>query len=93
MKDTNKKGMTIEDLAILVGKGFSSIDKKFTDKFNAIDVRLVDVETKLITVEEIVKSTRQEVLNVGDRFVPRYEFDTLLSRVSRIEQKLEGKHK
>ena len=68
MKDTNKKGMTIDDLAIMVGKGFSAIDQKFTDKFNAIDVRLVDVETKLITVEEIVKSTRQEVLNVGDRF-------------------------
>ena len=93
MKGAKKKEMTIEDLAIMVGNGFSAIDRKFTDKFNAIDFRLVGVETRLMTVEELVKNTRRDVLNIGDKFIHRHEFDTLLTRVLRIEEKVEGKHK
>ena len=91
-----KKTTTIDSLAVMVAKGFSSVDKRFDkveDRLTGVEGRLTGVEDRLTTVEEVLKATRQEVLNIGDRFVPRYEFDTLLSRVIRIEQKLEGKHK
>ena len=91
-----KKDITNNDLAVMVANGFSSVDKRFDSvdkRFDAVDKRFDKVENRLTNVEEAIKSTRQDVLKIGDRFVPRYEFDTLLSRVGRIEQRLEGKHK
>ena len=82
MKNVDKKDMKIDDLAVIVAKGFSAVDK-----------RLDNVDKRLEELDDNIKSTRQEVLKVGDRFVPRYEFDNLLTRVIRIEQKLQGKHK
>ena len=88
MKKSNKKNVNLDSLAIMIANGFSSVDKRF----DAVENRLTSVEDRLGTVEDVLKATRQDVLNIGDRFVPRYEFDTLLSRVSRIEQRLQGKH-
>ena len=95
-KSVKKKEMSIDDLAVMVAKGFSSVDERFNEvdkRFNEVDNRFDKVEQRLNDVEDAVKATRQDVLKVGDKFVPRYEFDMLLSRVSRIEQKIEGKHK
>ena len=88
-----KKTTTIDSLAVMVAKGFSSVDKRFDDIDKKFTDRFINVENRLDNVEEVLKATRQDVLKIGDRFVPRYEFDKLLSRVSRIEQRLEGKHK
>ena len=89
MKRSGKKETTIDDLAVMVAKGFSAVDKRF----EIVDKKFEIIDKKLIDLDDSIKATRQDVLRVGDRFVPRYEFDTLLSRVIRIEQKLQGKSK
>ena len=97
MKKVSKKDVTNEDLAQMVANGFSDVHKriggldvKLSGEISSLDAKL---STGITEVREIIKNTRQSVLTIGDKFVPRYEFDTLLSRVVRIEQKLEGKHK
>ena len=86
MKKVSKNDITNEDLAQMVANGFSDVHKQIGDLNTNLSAEISEVR-------EIIKNTRQSVLTVGDKFVPRYEFDTLLSRVVRIEQKLEGKHK
>ena len=85
MKKLSKKDITNEDLAQMVANGFSDVHKQ-------IGHLNTNLSAEVSEVREIIKNTRQSVLTVGDKFVPRYEFDTLLSRVSRIEQRLQGKH-
>ena len=45
----------------------------------------------LIGVEEWIKKVRSDILNMGDRFVPRHEFDSFLMRFHRLEQKVDDK--
>jgi uncharacterized membrane protein YcaP (DUF421 family) len=78
MKKPNKqKKVTIDDLAISidalaisVANGFSAVDKKFDE-----------VGKEINWLKDAMKKTNQDVLNVGDKFVGRYEFDSLLGRV------------
>ncbi|HUC88828.1 MAG TPA: hypothetical protein VMR49_02225 [Candidatus Paceibacterota bacterium] len=91
-KVTNKKNMTIDNLAIMVAKGFESVDKRFdgVDKrFESVDKDIADIKIDLNEVKENLKATRRDVLDLGDRFVPRHEFDNLLIRFGRIERKLQ----
>lgn len=81
------KDITIEDLAIMVANGFGTTHKEIAE----VKHRLCNVEDRLGNVEENLKATRRDVLDIGDRFVPRYEFDNLLIRFGRIEQKVLGK--
>lgn len=75
---------TIDNLAIMVAKGFDRVDAK-------IDKEVGEVKDRLGKVEENLAATRQDVLNLGDRFVPRHEFHNLLVRFDRLEQKVKGK--
>lgn len=89
-----KKETTINNLAVMVAKGFDGVHKEIGEVKNRIkkvDGRLGDVEGRLGNVEENLKATRQDVLNLGDRFVPRYEFDDFRIRFNRLEQKVKGK--
>ncbi|MES2213490.1 MAG: hypothetical protein V4473_01455 [Patescibacteria group bacterium] len=91
MKKPLKKNMTIDGLALMVANGFSAVDKKMenlTDDF--FKVRK-DLSAEISDLREVVTSTRQEVLNIGDKFVHRYEFDRLSSRLSNLEKKVESK--
>ncbi len=57
-----KKNVTINDLAVMVGKGFDSVDKRFdgVDKrFDAIDFRLDKIE-KLILADHKKRIERLE---------------------------------
>lgn len=78
----------------MVAKGFDGVDGRFDtvgSRLDVIDGRLDSVEEKIKEVHEDVKSARRDLLDIGDRFVPRYEFDNLLIRFSRLEQKVIGK--
>jgi len=88
---TKKKSVTIDDLAVMVAKGFKGVDEKFErvdERFVGIDKRFDRLEKEVKEVKENLKATRQDVLNIGDRFVPRNEFDSLLIRFGRLEQKV-----
>jgi len=67
----------IDDLAISTAKGFAGVDKRFDEMDKRVD-----------KLEENIKATRRDVLDIGDRFVPRHEFDSLLFRFSNFEKKV-----
>jgi len=86
-KKSIKKNTTIDDLALMVAKGFSSVE----NRIEKVENRIGKVEEGLKELRENVKATRRDVLDIGDRFVPRYEFDNLLIRFGRLEQRVLGK--
>ena len=82
------------ELARMVARGFSSKDKKFSDKFNRIDKRFdaaderfESIEKSIEGLEESIATTNNNVLSLGDRTVPRFEFESLMTRIVRLERK------
>ncbi len=73
--------MSIDDLAIMVAKGFDRLETKITI-----------VERRVCDVEDLVKVTRHDILDVGDKFISRMEFDSLLVRFNKIEHKVMSKN-
>ena len=68
----------------MVARGCKGVDAKFAE----VDTKM---EKEFEKVENNFKKIRNDILDIGDKFVPRYEFDTLLIRVSRLEQKVKEK--
>lgn len=67
---TKNKKITIDDLAMMVAKGFGSVNKRF-DK---VEDRLGKVEKDILEVKENLGVVRMDVLGIGDRFVSKHEF-------------------
>ena len=89
-----KKSVTIDDLAVMVANGFTRVEDRLgnvEDRLGRVEDRLGKVEGEIKEVRENVKATRYAVLDIGDRFVPRREFDHLLIRVGKLEQKSLGR--
>ena len=84
-KNTN----TIDSLAIMVARGFAGVDKKFEE----VDKKLDVMDKKIENLDDGIKATRRDILDMGDRFVGRFEFDNLALRFSRLEQKVRTKIK
>lgn len=89
---------TIDNLAIMVAKGFDSVENKFAEvnkKFDEvnkkIDKEIGEVKKDIAEVKDNLVATRRDVLEIGDRFVPRYEFHDLLIRFDKLEQKVNTK--
>lgn len=83
----------INNLATMVAKGFESVDKRFESvdkRFEDVDKRFDKIEKRLENVGEDLKlkATRQDMLNFGDRFVLKYEFSDLTTRVGRLERRI-----
>ncbi len=88
-KKVAKKNMSIDDLAIMVARGFDSIDEKFEkvdQKFEKIDERLEKIDNRIKELDTNIKATRGDILNLGEKFVPYYMFDQLSKRVSLLEK-------
>ena len=83
----NKRTATLDSLAISVARGFGRVE----ERFDKTDGRFDKIEKDVGEVKENLKATRRDILDVGDRFVPRFEFDGLLFRVSKLEQKIANK--
>ncbi len=86
------KSVTIDNLAIMVAKGFSRTDEQFAKietRFERVDGQFAKIDTQFEKVEENFKKVRNDILNMGDRFVPRHEFDSFLMRFHRLEQKVD----
>ena len=77
----------MEDLAGMVARGFAGMDTKFAK----VNSQFEKIEKEFEKVEDNFKKIRTDILDIGDKFVPRHEFDTLLIRVSRLEQRVKEK--
>lgn len=89
---------TIDNLAIIVAKGFDGVEKKFDEVNIKIDKEIgevkkdiAEVKKDVAEVKENLSATRRDVLEIGDRFVPRYEFHDLLIRFDKLEQQVKAK--
>lgn len=80
MKKVTNKKMTIDDLAMMVAKGFDEVNKTISSEIS-------EVKKDIAEVKENLASTRRDVLSMGDKFTLKYEFHDLASRVSVLEQK------
>ena len=74
IKEKNKR-ITINHLAIMVASGFESMDTQF-DK----------IEKDISDLKSDIKTTREDILNMNDKFVPLPKFDELASRVTKLEK-------
>ena len=78
----------------MVASGFSRTDEQFAKidaRFEKVDEKFAKIDKRFEEVEENFRKVRNDILNIGDRFVPRHEFDSFLIRFHRLEQKVEGK--
>ena len=85
-KKENKK-ITTDDLAIMIGKGFSGVDKKFEkmdERFDKVENRLEKVENRLEKVENRLEKVEKKI----DVFVDTYDEEKLPMRVEFIENTL-----
>lgn len=84
---TPKKKMTIEDLARITQNGFSGMEKRLNERFDNVESRLTNVEDRLKEVELGQRKNNQDILNLGEKFPTRFEFDNLSTRVWNLEHK------
>lgn len=92
MKKVVKKKITIDDLAIMVAKGFDEVSEKLNKEIGGVKSELNEVKNRLDKIEVDVRATRRDMLNMGDKFVSYSKFDDLSLRVSTLEKK-SGKNK
>ncbi len=83
--------MTLDKLALMIGKGFNGVDKRFAEinatmneKFEAVDKRFDRVDAKF---EQVTKQINNISLSIVD-VVHQEEFDKLESRVITVEEKV-----
>ena len=79
--------MTIDDLAIMVAKGFDGVHNKLGEFKKEVNMRFNETEKDIAEVKENLASTRRDVLSMGDKFTLKYELHDLASRVVLLEQK------
>ena len=93
MKKETKKKITIDDLATIVGKGFSDVSEKFKDVHKKMDKGFSDVNEKFKDVhkgiEDLAIMTGRGFEDVDRRFG---EMDSKLSKkIDDVEEKLSRK--
>lgn len=89
-KNIKNKKITIDDLAIMVAKGFSKVDERFDkvdERFEKVEKDIKEMKYDLNEVKENLQATRNDVLNMHDKFVSSHTFDQLASRVTTLEKK------
>lgn len=99
VKGFERQDKNLENLAQMVARGFLSVEEKMVTKeeFNKfkkeVDSRFDDVDKKFKGVEENFHSIRRDILQVGDRFISRQEFEGLVTRFNNLEAKVKAKIK
>jgi len=97
-KVAKNKKITIDDLAIMVAKGFEDVKSELRSEINGVKIELKseinelksevgELRGEIKEVKENLRITRNDVLNIGDKFVSYHTFDQLASRVSTLEKK------
>lgn len=82
--------MTIEDLAVMVKRGFDQTANKdeVNKRFDDVDKRFIGVEHRLDHMSARLGSVERDVAEIRKHFVYRDEFEDALSRLRLVEKKL-----
>jgi septal ring factor EnvC (AmiA/AmiB activator) len=101
-KDLAKLGKSIEDLATMtvrefstlreeIDKRFDEVDKRFDEvdkRFGLVDERFNGIEQQLESMRSEIRSIREQLERLEEKSIPLAEQDELWQRVRRIEEKL-----
>ena len=63
------------------------------EKFKEIDENFKKVDKRFNDVDENFKKVRCDILDQGDRLVPKNEFDAHINRFNSLEEKVKTKAK
>lgn len=91
MKKTIKKEMSIEDLATMVARGFDRLESKIDATKDDLYLFKRETELNFKKVDESFIKIRGSILDMGDKFVSKHEFDKFVSRFNLLEAKVKGK--
>ena len=92
-----KKKTTIDDLAIMVKRGFDQtanrdeVNKRFEQvdkRFEQIDKHFVTIERRLDHVDARLSYVERDVAEIRKHFVYRDEFEDALARIRLLEKKV-----
>jgi septation ring formation regulator EzrA len=78
------KSISVDDLAIMVGKGFKELSNDIDGRFKRVDERFDHVEARLVTVEEKVNLVRADIAEL------RYDYKKVITRIENLELKAFG---
>jgi len=84
MENTNKK-ITMEDLALMLGRGFNGVD----EKFKLVEKKLTEHDKRFDTLEQGHEDIKLRLDNVAYRF----ELVELQKRVDVLGKKVGVRHK
>jgi len=94
--EDQKVSVTIDELAVMIAKGFAAVDKKFEvvdrrfeeleSSFDSkIDGRFTEFETKM---DARFNDLQRQLDYMYDSYTPRREFNMLEGRVKKVERKV-----
>ena len=94
-----KKEITLDDLALMMGRGFNEVHKKMDRGFASVDERLAEVNEKIDANTADIKYLKSEVnllKNGIEKFIMFYEkqeqeFTIMKDEIRRIKEILESK--
>ncbi len=69
-KTIKKNNVTIDDLAVMVAKGFEHIDKKFEvidKRFDAIDKRFDVIDERFNKIDQTLYEMQSDILTIKER--------------------------
>lgn len=97
MENNQKKEITVDDLALMIAKGFDKMDEKMNTGFKNITERLGAVETDVQTLKTDIQTLKTDVAEIKDtvgnieaninKKVDKVDFNTLTYRVEKLEKK------
>ncbi|EKE16407.1 MAG: hypothetical protein ACD_11C00018G0043 [uncultured bacterium] len=85
-----KKEITLDDLALMVAKGFNEVNEKMDNGFKNVTERLDKVETDVQTLKTDVTEIKLTVNNIKadlNKKVDKIDHNTLTYQVERLEKK------
>lgn len=89
-----KKKTTIDDLAVMVKKGFDHVTNTMASKeevnkrFDGVDANIKFLKGEISHLNASMTTVQRNVAEIRKQFVRRDEFDDLFGRVTYLERKL-----
>lgn len=84
MVTKKKKETTVEDLALMIAKGFEQVDKRF----EKVDNRFDRMDARMANLEEINSMEHREMQTHLNNLADRFELNELIKRVMILEKKV-----
>lgn len=88
--EKKKKKITIDDLAMMVARGFGSQDKEFNKRFDGIDERLDGIDRKLVQHDVRFDMLEQRVDGLEEKVDEK--FDKIMTAIDGLVKLIETYH-